>query len=54
MSPDGEVGHGGTFPGVTAHLSILLDSGFTVVALSNGLGAQAAYMKALALIEQTK
>jgi hypothetical protein len=54
LGDDREVGHGGTLPGVEAHLSIFLDSGYTFAALSNGPGAQAAYMKALALIEQTK
>ena len=54
LPPDREVGHGGSFPGVSAHLSMFLDSGYTFVALCNGNGAQTAYMKALALIEQAK
>ncbi len=54
MAPNREVGHGGTFPGNSAQLAMFLDSGYTVVALCNGDGAQKAYMKALTLIEQTK
>lgn len=51
---DHEVGHGGTFPGTTAHLSIFLDSGYTFAALCNGLGAQAAYNKVLELMERVE
>jgi len=54
LAPDWEVGHGGTFPGTTAQLAMFLDSGYTFVALCNGLGAQAAYNKAIELIERAK
>ena len=54
LSPAAEVGHGGTYPGVTAHLSMFLDSGYTVAALSNGPFAQTAYAKTLELIERAK
>ncbi|MCP3979156.1 MAG: serine hydrolase [bacterium] len=54
LAPDHEVGHGGTFPGVSAHLSMFLDSGYTFVALCNGPAAQTAYTKALELIERSK
>jgi len=54
LGSDREVGHGGTFPGTTAHLSVFLDSGYTIVALCNGVGAQVAYNKALGLIERAK
>ena len=54
LAPDKEVGHGGTFPGVSAHLSMFLDSGYTFVALCNGDGAPTAYTKALELIERRK
>ena len=54
LPPDAEVGHGGSFYGVSARLAMFLDSGFTFVALCNRDGAQMAYMKALTLIEQTK
>ena len=54
MAPDREVGHGGSFPGVSAMLAMFLDSGFTFVALCNDDGAQRAYTKALTLIDQTK
>ena len=54
LGSDREVGHGGTFPGTTTYLSIYLDSGYTFVALCNGRGAQAAYNKALGLIERLK
>lgn len=52
LAPDREVGHGGSFPGVSARLSMFLDSGYTFVALCNGPGARAAYAKALTLIER--
>jgi len=53
-APDREVGHGGTFPGTTAQLSMFLDSGYTFVALCNGVGAPVAYNKVLGLIERAK
>ena len=54
LAPDREVGHGGSFPGMSTRLSMFLDSGYTFVALCNGAGARAAYNKALALIERAK
>jgi len=54
LGEDREVGHGGKFPGTSAHLSIFLDSGYTFVALCNGPGAQIAYSRALGLIERAK
>jgi hypothetical protein len=54
LEPDLEVGHGGTYYGVSAMLAIFVDSGYTFVALCNGPGAQLAYMKTLALIERRK
>lgn len=54
LAPDKEVGHGGTYPGVSARFSMFLDSGYTFVALCNGDGASAAYTKALELIERNK
>ena len=54
LAPDREVGHGGTYFGVSARLSIFLDSGDTFVALCNGPAAQTAYTKALELIERSK
>lgn len=54
LAPDHEVGHGGTYPGVSAHFSMFLDSGYTFVALCNGSEAQTAYTKALELIERAK
>ncbi|MGD8376376.1 MAG: serine hydrolase domain-containing protein [Acidobacteriota bacterium] len=52
--PDREVGHGGTYYGVSARLSMFLDSGYTFVALCNGMGAQTAYAKVLSLIARVK
>ena len=52
VAPDREVGHGGSFPGTSTRLSIFLDSGYTFVALCNGVGAQRAYNKVIALIER--
>ena len=54
LPPDREVGHGGSYFGVSTMLAMFLDSGYTVVALCNGPGAQIAYMKTLALIERAK
>jgi len=54
LAPDREVGHGGTYYGVSARLSMFLDSGYTFVALCNGPAAQTAYTKALELIERSK
>ena len=54
LAEDREVGHGGTFPGVSAHLLMFLDSGYTFVALCNNDGAGRAYTKAIALIERMK
>ncbi len=54
LAPDSEVGHGGTYYGVSARLSMFLDSGYTFVALCNGPAAQTAYTKALELIERAK
>jgi CubicO group peptidase (beta-lactamase class C family) len=54
LAPNREVGHGGTYYGVSAHLSMFLDSGYTLVALSNGPGAQLAYPKAMELIARTR
>ncbi len=54
LAPDREVGHGGSYYGASAQLSMFLDSGYTFVALCNDSAAQTAYMKALVLIEQTK
>ena len=44
------VGHGGSFPGVSAHLSIYLDTGYTFAVLSNGDGAQLLTAKIIELI----
>lgn len=55
LGEDREVGHGGTFPGVSSMLAMFLDSGYTFVALSNGDGgAHTAYNKFLTLIDRVR
>jgi CubicO group peptidase (beta-lactamase class C family) len=46
------VGHGGIYPGVSAHLSMYLDSGYTFAVLSNGSGAQMVTAKIIELISR--
>jgi CubicO group peptidase (beta-lactamase class C family) len=54
LDPDRAVGHGGSFPGVSAYLTMYLDSGFTFVALCNDDGAGRASTKVLSLLERLK
>lgn len=46
------VGHGGIYPGVSGHLSMYLDSGYTFAVLSNGSGAQMITAKIIELISR--
>ena len=54
LAPNRAVGHGGSFPGVSAYLTMFLDSGFTFAVLCNDDGAGRAYSKVLTLIERMR